>query len=288
MENKDEKNISMTDQNSLLSNSGGDDAQPPQQINGKIDLIENFLSLMANKTQIIDEQLCGIKILFKERLESSISKLKEDYILNEADPLITSFRTENELFLQAKLSIIQDKIKENCFFGADINKFVPTIESKLLDNLVITITHFKTQCKVSNIIKEKVQNAIKKKVSFKVDSNEKLDNTNRKNYYFRPTRTCARPQNEKKEDLSSHKQKKTKIPEGALRVLKEWLLQNVTDPYPSKEIKQELAIKAGIGIKQVHNWFINARGRICKKLYHNEKFGKLVENCYIKTVNPKI
>ena len=44
-----------------------------------------------------------------------------------------------------------------------------------------------------------------------------------------------------------------KIPKNALDVLKGWLNQNIHDPYPSNEIKKELAKKAGLDFKQVND-----------------------------------
>lgn len=43
--------------------------------------------------------------------------------------------------------------------------------------------------------------------------------------------------------------------------LQDWLNQNRTDPYPTKETKTALAQRTGLSFKQVNNWFINARKR---------------------------
>jgi len=34
----------------------------------------------------------------------------------------------------------------------------------------------------------------------------------------------------------------------------------------------------------VHNWFINARGRIWKKMVNPERFGNVVEKLYVQNV----
>ena len=45
--------------------------------------------------------------------------------------------------------------------------------------------------------------------------------------------------------------RRKKIPKEALEVLKSWLNQNIHDPYPSNEVKSQLAKQAGLDFKQV-------------------------------------
>jgi len=78
--------------------------------------------------------------------------------------------------------------------------------------------------------------------------------------------------------------KRKKIPYKAVTLLKQWLFENIQDPYPSNEVKEELAKKTGLTFKQVHNWFINARGRIWKKMVNPERFGNVVEKLYVQNV----
>ena len=40
-----------------------------------------------------------------------------------------------------------------------------------------------------------------------------------------------------------------------------WLSNNIDNPYPAQEVKESLAKKTGLKIKQVNDWFINARRR---------------------------
>ena len=42
-----------------------------------------------------------------------------------------------------------------------------------------------------------------------------------------------------------------KIPKKSLQVLQDWLLKNIDDPYPTKEIKLQLATSSGLSFKQV-------------------------------------
>lgn len=48
-------------------------------------------------------------------------------------------------------------------------------------------------------------------------------------------------------------------------VLQKWLIENFREPYPSKNDKKDLSSKSGLNLKQVNNWFINARERVVKK-----------------------
>ena len=47
----------------------------------------------------------------------------------------------------------------------------------------------------------------------------------------------------------------------ARKVLREWLLQHLTNPYPSDSQKMQLACETGLTIAQVNTWFVNARRR---------------------------
>ena len=51
---------------------------------------------------------------------------------------------------------------------------------------------------------------------------------------------------------------KTKIPKQALLVLKNWLTQNFSDPYPSFQEKVRLSKEASITLKQVMQQYSNS------------------------------
>ena len=40
-----------------------------------------------------------------------------------------------------------------------------------------------------------------------------------------------------------------------------WFKSNAADPYPSKEVKEQLSKQTGKSVKQVNDWFINARAK---------------------------
>lgn len=66
---------------------------------------------------------------------------------------------------------------------------------------------------------------------------------------------------------SSKRQKKRGIfPKMATNVMRAWLFQHLTHPYPSEEQKKDLAEQTGLTLSQVNNWFINARRRIVQPM----------------------
>ncbi|XP_066969529.1 homeobox protein homothorax isoform X33 [Macrobrachium rosenbergii] len=72
---------------------------------------------------------------------------------------------------------------------------------------------------------------------------------------------------EEDEDGSKKNQKKRGIfPKVATNILRAWLFQHLTHPYPSEDQKKQLAQDTGLTILQVNNWFINARRRIVQPL----------------------
>ena len=54
----------------------------------------------------------------------------------------------------------------------------------------------------------------------------------------------------------------SKLPEKATSVLKKWLFEHSSKPYPDDDEKQRLCLLTGLSLTQINNWFINARRRI--------------------------
>ncbi|PWN92476.1 hypothetical protein FA10DRAFT_93443 [Acaromyces ingoldii] len=53
-----------------------------------------------------------------------------------------------------------------------------------------------------------------------------------------------------------------KLPKPVTDLLKSWLLEHASHPYPTEDEKRRLCSMTGLSISQVSNWFINARRRI--------------------------
>jgi len=70
------------------------------------------------------------------------------------------------------------------------------------------------------------------------------------------------------EDSNSKKNQKKRgiFPKVATNILRAWLFQHLTHPYPSEDQKKQLAQDTGLTILQVNNWFINARRRIVQPM----------------------
>jgi len=69
---------------------------------------------------------------------------------------------------------------------------------------------------------------------------------------------AASPANEKDSVL----RKRSRLPPNSVAIFRNWLFNHLDSPYPSEDEKEELALKAGLRITQVNNWFTNARRRI--------------------------
>lgn len=69
------------------------------------------------------------------------------------------------------------------------------------------------------------------------------------------------------DEKTARRQKKRGIfPKSATNIMRAWLFQHLTHPYPSEEQKKQLAQDTGLTILQVNNWFINARRRIVQPM----------------------
>uniref|UniRef100_A0A8C3WJ04 Meis homeobox 3 n=1 Tax=Catagonus wagneri TaxID=51154 RepID=A0A8C3WJ04_9CETA len=71
------------------------------------------------------------------------------------------------------------------------------------------------------------------------------------------------------EELDQERRRNKKrgiFPKAATNVMRAWLFQHLSHPYPSEEQKKQLAQDTGLTILQVNNWFINARRRIVQPM----------------------
>ncbi|XP_015785871.1 homeobox protein homothorax isoform X2 [Tetranychus urticae] len=69
------------------------------------------------------------------------------------------------------------------------------------------------------------------------------------------------------DERNKKRQKKRGIfPKTATNIMRAWLFQHLTHPYPSEDQKKQLAQDTGLTILQVNNWFINARRRIVQPM----------------------
>ncbi|XP_063727856.1 homeobox protein meis3-B-like isoform X3 [Symsagittifera roscoffensis] len=67
-------------------------------------------------------------------------------------------------------------------------------------------------------------------------------------------------------DPKKPQKKRGIFPKTATNIMRAWLFQHLTHPYPSEEQKKQLAQDTGLTILQVNNWFINARRRIVQPM----------------------
>ena len=66
------------------------------------------------------------------------------------------------------------------------------------------------------------------------------------------------------------RRRRTRIGTKATLLLKHWVYQNYTHPYPSKEEKAVLMKQTNLNSTQLNTWFTNARARIRKKTTREE------------------
>ncbi|XP_066515759.1 homeobox protein Meis1-like [Hoplias malabaricus] len=79
----------------------------------------------------------------------------------------------------------------------------------------------------------------------------------------------ASPSTGDDEDMDKDRRNNKKrgiFPKVATNIMRAWLFQHLTHPYPSEEQKKQLAQDTGLTILQVNNWFINARRRIVQPM----------------------
>ncbi|KAK7161278.1 hypothetical protein R3I94_004074 [Phoxinus phoxinus] len=81
--------------------------------------------------------------------------------------------------------------------------------------------------------------------------------------------SVASPSTGEEEDPDRERKNNKKrgiFPKVATNIMRAWLFQHLTHPYPSEEQKRQLSQDTGLTILQVNNWFINARRRIVQPM----------------------
>ena len=65
------------------------------------------------------------------------------------------------------------------------------------------------------------------------------------------------------------KKRRTNLPSAAVAILKTWLFEHESDPYPTEAEKLELSARSGLQPSQVNYWFMNARKRTLHSGYES-------------------
>ena len=67
---------------------------------------------------------------------------------------------------------------------------------------------------------------------------------------------------EKRKIKSKQSQKKSRLlPKAAVKILESWYQENLSNPYPSREVTLSMAAEGGITVEQIRKWFANKRNR---------------------------
>jgi len=85
-----------------------------------------------------------------------------------------------------------------------------------------------------------------------------------------------------RKDFAKPNKSRMSFSKKAQTVLKAWLKNHLSDPYPSPQEKEELAVEAGITPRQVQIWFSNKRTRMKNKKPKKASFSKQVQEKFLK------
>ncbi|KAF1324625.1 Homebox domain-containing protein, partial [Globisporangium splendens] len=91
------------------------------------------------------------------------------------------------------------------------------------------------------------------------------------------------------DDKNVSKKSRRELPPHTVAILKGWMLspEHVKHPYPTDEDKQMLLKKTGINMKQLTNWFTNARKRIWKPMMRREHSRQLQSAMEYEKARPR-
>ena len=67
---------------------------------------------------------------------------------------------------------------------------------------------------------------------------------------------------QRKSKCGKQSQKRSRLlPKAAVKILEEWYQENLSNPYPSREVTLSMASEGGISVEQIRKWFANKRNR---------------------------
>ncbi len=126
---------------------------------------------------------------------------------------------------------------------------------------VPSVTGAKTVSVKKVVVKPQVQsNTLKaKRIQQQSDASNMTVNSN---HALGSSLHAAIPSEMQGEERQQFTKIKGKLPEGGVAILKSWLFDHRNHPYPSEVDKDILAKASGLRVKQVGDWFINARRRL--------------------------
>ncbi|KAF9184658.1 hypothetical protein BGZ51_003201 [Haplosporangium sp. Z 767] len=67
-------------------------------------------------------------------------------------------------------------------------------------------------------------------------------------------------------NMDPNRKRRGNLPKSVTSVLKNWLVQHATHPYPTEDEKMRLSEETRLSMNQISNWFINARRRILQPI----------------------
>ena len=99
---------------------------------------------------------------------------------------------------------------------------------------------------------------------------DKISSESINGYYNRKLLSLLESVEQKLSDIEQRKskcgnkqsQKKSRLlPKAAVKILEEWYQENLSNPYPSREVTLSMASEGGITVEQIRKWFANKRNR---------------------------
>lgn len=200
----------------------------------------------------------GEESLSSLELVETLAKVENEYFLdnlNREDMLsiikdirfrieraASKYNKEKDVKSMVSLFLILERLKKYLVF----ENFV----LNLVDSELNALSSSFEQLSSTNYDSDTERSASNEDIKFELISSNATTNGNKKN-------------NDEIPSLSERlKNKRANYPKKISRVLKNWLKENMNNPYPSESEKAMLMELTGLDTTQINNWFINARRRI--------------------------
>lgn len=194
------------------------------------------------------------------------TRLQSIHLVEAACKIETDYFVNNNIDQQTLLSILKDINQSiECFHES----FNPENDTKNMISFLLILERFKKnlvfESSVINIVESEFQSLF-----YNLDKVASSSNDPERSFENNEDLNCNESLNEKsfenKESeyfiRSKPRNKRANYPKKISRILKNWLKENMNNPYPSESEKLMLIEHTGLDSTQINNWFINARRRI--------------------------
>ena len=209
---------------------------------------------------------------------------KNDELEIKSEPEETNIVTENETSNENKVEVSNYSLRRKTNKFADyltLSKHGTTVKSTSKPTTLRERMQKKVCLEKNTDDNAASEAALKTTDKIKCEENQPAESNNRVQLQSSISNTKntksdqlnvakVKPSNFTSGDVSVESRTRTNLPKTSVKILKTWLFEHQRKAFPAEEEKLKLAQASNLTVRQVNDWFINARRRILPQLVQKQ------------------